>query len=56
MTLTAELKEVFETTDLYEVLGLEKNVEQARIKSAYYKASLKWHPDRVSHGDKDDVR
>ncbi|WP_319559158.1 DnaJ domain-containing protein [Marispirochaeta sp.] len=29
----------------YEILGIDKNVSQAEIKSAYRKQSLKWHPD-----------
>ena len=29
---------------LYEVLGVERDVEEAAIKRAYRMAALKWHP------------
>ena len=34
------------TTELYEVLGVEKDAEQKAIKRAYHKIAMKEHPDR----------
>ncbi|PIK44487.1 hypothetical protein BSL78_18659 [Apostichopus japonicus] len=34
------------TFNLYQVLGLQNNATQAQIKSAYYKLSKQYHPDR----------
>uniref|UniRef100_A0A914W5T6 J domain-containing protein n=1 Tax=Plectus sambesii TaxID=2011161 RepID=A0A914W5T6_9BILA len=53
-----DCQECFGTTNLYEVLRLTdgkneatKAISQAQIKKAYYKASMKWHPDRFSGDD-----
>ena len=34
------------TTDCYQILGVQKGASQKEIKSAYRKLSLKYHPDR----------
>ncbi|KAH0284267.1 DnaJ-domain-containing protein [Aureobasidium namibiae CBS 147.97] len=41
------------TVEPYEVLAVEKTATQDQIKTAYRKAALKWHPDKVKPEDKD---
>ncbi len=41
-----------EKRDLYEVLGIDRNADEATIKKAYRKLAKKYHPD-VNPGDKD---
>jgi molecular chaperone DnaJ len=36
----------FNSEDFYEVLGLTKGADEAAIKKAYRKLSLKHHPDK----------
>ena len=32
--------------DYYEVLGVDKNADEAKIKKAYKRLAMKFHPDR----------
>jgi len=49
------LEQLFGTKDLYEVLAVEKNVDEAKIKKAYHKISLKVHPDRAKPEDREEA-
>ena len=44
--LKAAIQSLFETADLYAVLGAEKTASEAELKRAYHKKSLLHHPDR----------
>ena len=51
--LLETIEELFETKNLYEVLNLEKDADDAKIKKAYHKTSLKVHPDRAKPEDRE---
>lgn len=52
MSLIEELKQYFETTNLYEALGVSKTAKSGELRRAYHKLSLKVHPDRVEASEK----
>ncbi len=35
-----------QSDDLYEILGCDKNADDAQLKKAYRKLAVKWHPDK----------
>jgi len=47
MGLLDRLEELFGTSDLYKVLGVEKKASASEIKRAYHKKALKAHPDKA---------
>ena len=49
--LRDSLRRLFETQDLYGVLGVTKESTNAQIKKGYHKKSLLIHPDRVADED-----
>ncbi|CAG0881163.1 unnamed protein product [Darwinula stevensoni] len=51
----AQCEEVFGEKDLYKVLGVRKTVKDADIRKAYYKVSLKVHPDKATPKDREDA-
>ncbi|XP_063933383.1 dnaJ homolog subfamily C member 9-like isoform X2 [Zophobas morio] len=53
-TLKKSLEDTFHTTNLYKILGVEDSkIPHCKIKEAYYKLALQWHPDRVTEEAKD---
>ncbi|XP_059046053.1 dnaJ homolog subfamily C member 9 [Achroia grisella] len=42
----------FNTTNLYEILGISEKSTEKEVKKAYHKLSLKVHPDRVEENEK----
>lgn len=49
---TKLLKEAFDTTDLYQILGVNNAADTALIKQSYRKLALKYHPDRINGDSK----
>ncbi|XP_035787650.1 J domain-containing protein CG6693-like [Anopheles albimanus] len=45
-------EELYGTKDLYELFSIDKKASEQEIKKAYYRLSLKTHPDRVPEDDK----
>jgi len=43
----------FQSTNLYEVLGVSKDATDKELKKAYHRQSLKIHPDRVQEEEKE---
>ncbi|XP_068423642.1 dnaJ homolog subfamily C member 9 [Clinocottus analis] len=47
MGLLERCHELFNTSNLYEVLAINKDATRAEIRRSYYKVSMKVHPDRA---------
>ncbi|XP_068228359.1 dnaJ homolog subfamily C member 9-like [Palaemon carinicauda] len=48
-------KQLFGSSDLFVVLGVDKNANESQLKKGYHKLSLKIHPDRVSDEEKEEA-
>ena len=46
MGLLEDCETLFGTDDLFKVLSLSRDADESKIKRAYYKMSLKVHPDK----------
>ena len=46
--LLETVERLFQTKDLYHVLGVDKKSTEAQVKKGYHKKSLSIHPDRVA--------
>lgn len=46
MGLLEDCKTLFGSDDLFKVLSLSRDADESKIKKAYYKMSLKVHPDK----------
>ena len=46
MGLLEDCETLFGTYDLFKVLSLSRDADESKIKKAYYKMSLKVHPDK----------
>ncbi|KAK7092638.1 hypothetical protein V1264_008354 [Littorina saxatilis] len=46
-------QELFDTTDLYEVIGVRREATPQEVKKGYHKRSLTVHPDRVGPEEKE---
>ncbi|EDV27778.1 uncharacterized protein TRIADDRAFT_21399 [Trichoplax adhaerens] len=53
MTLLDDCQEHFASRDLYQIIGVDKSASSSEVKRAYYKLSLKVHPDRVDEGERE---
>ena len=53
MGLADDCETLFGSTDLFEIYGIENTAKESAIKKAYYKLSLKFHPDKSSDANRD---
>ena len=53
--LLETIENLFNTKNLYEVLNIDKDADEAKVKKAYHKTSLKVHPDRAQPEDREEA-
>ncbi|CAJ0605171.1 unnamed protein product [Cylicocyclus nassatus] len=49
--LLTDCKTYFHTDNLYDVLRIDRSATATEIKKAYYKQSMKWHPDKAANDE-----
>lgn len=54
MGLADDCNECFGSDDLFKIFEIEQKATEKAIKKAYYKLSLKYHPDKCSLAEKDE--
>jgi DnaJ family protein C protein 9 len=54
MGLEADCEDHFGTKDLFKIFAIEKTATESQIKKAYYKQSLKFHPDKCGLAEKEE--
>ena len=54
MGLTEDCEKFFGSTDLFKIFELERDADDKKIKKAYYKLSLKFHPDKCAVSERDE--
>eukprot|EP00043_Microstomoeca_roanoka_P012038 m.115509 g.115509 ORF g.115509 m.115509 type:complete len:322 (+) comp15373_c0_seq1:193-1158(+) len=47
MSLAEDLEKAFGTTDLYELLGVEKTADKSKLKKAFHQCARQFHPDKA---------
>jgi len=55
MGLLEDCEKCFNTSSLYEVLGVDETAKPAELKKSFYKKSLQYHPDRQQGGKEENI-
>ena len=55
MSVESLIAKINKAQDLYEILGVTKEVDEASLKTAYRKLALKLHPDKCTQEGGDDA-
>ena len=56
MGLISDCEKYFQTKNLYEVIGVDKEAKEDEIKRSYRRLSLKHHPDRFNHLSSEEIK
>lgn len=55
MSVESLIAQIKKAQDLYAILGVEKDADEAKLKTAYRKLALKLHPDKCTLEGGDDA-